>query len=203
MKPVDDLTGKTFARWTVIAEAGRCKFNKVLWMARCECGQIRSVVGSNLKNGASRSCGCLREETSGARTHGRSKSAMYQSYATMISRCHNPKFPKYQSYGARGIVVCKRWREDFAAFLSDMGERPTGKTLDRIDNDGNYEPNNCRWATAEEQQANKRNTVRIMHCGRTLSLAEWSRETGIEYGTIRQRIYRYGWDVSRALTKGP
>jgi hypothetical protein len=119
----------------------------------------------------------------------------------MLSRCYNPRFEKYSSYGARGIRVCDRWRHDFSAFLSDMGERPAGMSLDRIDNDGHYSPENCRWATAEEQQANKRNTVRVTHEGRTLPLAEWSRETGINYSALRQRLFRYGWTTARAFTE--
>ena len=197
-----DRSGARFGRWTVLSHAGRSIHGKTLWLARCDCGTEREVVGQNLKNGLSSSCGCLlREKAVNSTTHGMSKSRMYQSYATMISRCHNPNFPKFASYGARGISVCDRWRNDFAVFLSDMGERPEGMTLDRIDNDGNYEPGNCRWATAREQQINRRNTVRVTHSGRTLPLAEWSRETGIDYGTLRQRLFRYGWNPARALTE--
>lgn len=198
------LAGRIFANWTVLSEAGRTRASKVTWNVRCSCGKTGVVVGSNLLNGLSTSCGCTRAD--GVRRavgkHGMSKSKVYRAWATMISRCHNPRFPKYAEYGARGISVCERWRNDFRDFLADMGERPSSShTVDRIDVNGNYEPGNCRWATAGEQADNKRNTVRVTYQGRTKTLSEWSRETGISYGTLRQRLFRYGWSTEKALTE--
>lgn len=120
----------------------------------------------------------------------------------MVERCHNVGASDFPRYGGRGIRVCERWRLYFVAFLSDMGERPQGMTLDRIDVNGPYAPGNCRWATPGEQAANRRTNVLVEHQGRTQSIAAWSRETGIEKSTIRFRLVK-GWTVERALTDPP
>jgi UTP-glucose-1-phosphate uridylyltransferase len=121
----------------------------------------------------------------------------------MISRCHNSRVEKYQDYGARGIVVCERWRS-FESFLADMGEKPSPThSIDRIDVNGNYELSTCRWSTPSEQANNKRGTVRITLDGRTQTLSEWSAETGLAPGTIARRIRAYRWDVRDALTRKP
>lgn len=117
----------------------------------------------------------------------------------MIERCTNPRASDFPSYGGRGIAVCDRWRHDFSAFLADLGERPAGMSLDRIDVNGNYETGNVRWATTEGQARNTRKSVVITHAGRTQNLIEWARETGINRGTIRLRL-RAGWSVEKALT---
>ncbi len=121
----------------------------------------------------------------------------------MKQRCYNPRFHKYADYGARGIKVCERWRDSFEAFLGDMGPKPSPRhTLDRKENDGDYTPENCRWATSLEQGANKRSNVRLEYDGRTQSISEWARELGIKAGTISYRI-RKGWSVAETLTKVP
>jgi hypothetical protein len=149
-----DITGKRFDRWFVLERAGR---RRKRWLCRCICGAERAVHGSRLRNGTSRSCGCLR------RRHGhsgngkkRKPSRTYKSWESMHWRCNDLQNP---NYGGRGITVCARWRK-FENFLADMGKRPRGKTLDRIDPDGNYEPGNCRWATPTEQYFNRRCLVR-------------------------------------------
>ncbi len=116
----------------------------------------------------------------------------------MRQRCNNPNDHKYRNYGARGITVCDRWSK-FEKFLEDMGEKPLGLTLDRIDNNGNYEPSNCRWATLTEQARNKRNNVMLTHEGQTYCLAEWAERTGLTYRTICSRHYS-GWDIHKILT---
>lgn len=123
-------------------------------------------------------------------------------WKSMIQRCHNPRNPSYHRYGGRGILVCDRWRQSFAAFVADVGPRPAGATLDRIDNDRGYEPGNVRWATRREQSANRFDSISLTHAGETLNLAEWSRRTRIDHGTIYARI-RNGWSVARALTEAP
>lgn len=116
----------------------------------------------------------------------------------MISRCHNPKATGYENYGGRGVVVCSRWRESFWNFYEDMGDRPEGTTLDRIDVDGNYEPTNCRWADLETQSNNKSDNIVLVADGREQTLSQWARELGILPNTIQYRLYR-GWSVEQAL----
>jgi hypothetical protein len=118
----------------------------------------------------------------------------------MIGRCYLPGNASYPAYGGKGITVCPAWRESYEAFLADMGPRPDGKSLDRIDNTKPYTPENCRWATAIEQQGNRRMTVTITALGRTQSLADWSRETGISQPTLRARI-KSGWEPDEAVSR--
>ena len=167
MKTVRDLSGQSFGRLTVLFQAEKRKTpngtTAVLWLCRCSCGNLVKVRGANLRTKTTQSCGCLRSEIekAAAVTHGLSNSATYGSWKAMLERCRNPNNSHYRHYGGRGIAVCDRWNR-FEEFLSDMGRRPEGKTIDRINNDGNYEPSNCRWATDAEQRANKR-TRRQVH----------------------------------------
>src|SRR4029077_2835099 len=128
-------------------------------------------------------------------------SATYSSWASMIARCYRPSAANFRRYGGAGITVCERWRV-FANFLADMGERPEGLTLDRIDSDGNYEPGNCRWATLSQQMANRKGIHELYFKGRKLTRQEWAQETGIKYWTIKKRLAR-GWSVTRTLTERP
>lgn len=129
------------------------------------------------------------------------KSPTYKSWHAMMKRCHQTGATEYRLYGGRGINVCERW-QDFRNFLADMGERPTGHSLDRIDPDGHYEPGNCRWATNLEQQNNKRNNTVLTAGGRTMTIQDWHRETGIGSSTIRERLRR-GWSTEDAVSKRP
>jgi len=124
----------------------------------------------------------------------------YQSWRMMIQRCTNPKRKGYQHYGGRGITVCDRWRHSFEAFLSDVGERPPETELDRIDNDGNYEPGNCRWASASENSNNKSTNLLIEYDGRIQTATEWARETGVSRQVIRSRLAA-GWPLDKVLSK--
>ena len=159
-KPIEDLTGQTFGRLTVIGPAARRKYGIPTWDCKCQCAVVLPVAGKCLKNGNTQSCGCQRREN--LSTHGKSYTPTFSSWSSMLTRCFNPKYKRYADYGGRGITVCERWRiikrgdDGFKNFLADMGERPDGKTLDRVNNDGNYEPGNCRWATAAEQRSNQR-----------------------------------------------
>ena len=133
-----------------------------------------------------------------AKTHGMRKHPLYKTWAEMRYRCNNPKKWQYKHYGARGVRVCERW-ESFPAFVEDMGERPPGYTLDRIDVNGNYEPSNCRWATQAEQMRNASSANLLTHNGETLCLTDWSIKTGISISGLRHRI-ALGWTVEEILT---
>ena len=150
-----DLTGLTFERLVVL---GRAKLDgRSAWDCACSCGGHCRARGSDLVRGHIRSCGCLRREAllGNNRTHGGSQTRAYESWRRAVARCADPFGKDWKNYGGRGIKVCDRWLR-FESFLADMGERPPGTSIDRIDNDGNYEPGNCRWATAKEQRANQR-----------------------------------------------
>lgn len=132
--------------------------------------------------------------------HGMTKTPEYYSWASMKSRCLNPKNDRYAEYGGRGITICKRWIDSFENFYADMGPRPDKTTLERRDTDGNYEPENCCWATQKEQQSNRRNNNLLTHDGVTLTITEWSRRLGFKERAIAWRL-RNGWSVDRALTE--
>jgi len=159
-----DLTGKSFGRLVVRERAGADKGGHARWRCLCLCGRETIVEGGSLRRGDTASCGCIaiergRDQGLSNIRHGHSTdgghSPTYHSWHAMTQRCTNPKHKGYPNYGGRGIKICERWRK-FSNFLADMGERPEGKTLDRKDNDGNYEPGNCRWATYGEQNSNQR-----------------------------------------------
>lgn len=202
-KTMLNLTGREFGRLTVLGYVGRKK-----WRCRCQCGNTNDILGNSLtRENGTQSCGCLFREvvSRGVRerstTHGMTKTRTWKTWSMMIQRCHNQNAPDYPRYGARGVTVCLRWRLSFEDFLADMGERPDGKTLDRFPmQDGNYEPGNCRWATPEEQQRNKRTNRLVTFNGETLCVAEWAERIGIPAGTLIGRL-RNGWSDERAITE--
>lgn len=195
-----DLSGLTFSRWTVLRLDGKTIHGGYTWLCRCECGTERCVSSNSLRTGNSNSCGCINLEKTLARvvTHGMTKSPEYQTWADMKTRCLNVRHKCYADYGGRGITVCDRWLE-FENFYADMGPRPSkSHSLDRKDNDGNYEPDNCRWATKREQSANTRRNHRITVDGLTLTVVEWARRLGISEQTIHNRLCD-GWSEQDAV----
>lgn len=187
--------GKKFGRMTIIQ-----RVDKVLVQCRCDCGTEKVVRALSLKYGHISSCGCLRKELLATknRTHGYTRTRTYAIWSGMITRCSNPARREYKWYGERGIKVCERWTT-FQNFLDDMGEAPAGFSIDRINPDGPYTKNNCRWATTTEQAVNKRRTVYMTLLGETKPMATWAKDLGIPYGTLKSRK-RLGWPDERALT---
>lgn len=186
-----ELAGQKYGRWLVIEKGDLDPRGNVLWLCRCECGTERFVRGSEIYLGNSTSCGCTR------RRHGMTGSRTWKSWDAMKQRCLNPNSPDYPRYGAMGIKVCDRWLK-IDEFLADMGERPEGKTIDRIDNSGNYELGNCRWATASEQQFNKRSNLKLEYQGQIRSIVDLSNESGVPLKVLRWRL-EHDWDLPRAL----
>jgi len=203
---IPNLIGNTFGRLTVKRLTKRKYYSNRVWLAECVCGKELFVTTTSLTQGNTRSCGCLQSDEVRTRmtTHGHTGkgrwSDEYRSWVAMMSRCHNPNYSGYSQYGGRGIQVCDEWRRDFTAFLRDAGRRPSkAHSIDRIDNNGNYEPGNVRWATRKEQCNNTRRNRKLTLGGRTMTLAQWAEETGISYGTLKSRLV-LGWNAKRALT---
>lgn len=198
-----DLTGERFSRLTVKSFAGRGKHKQLIWKCICDCGNECLAYGNGLMRGVKQSCGCLHSDVTAKRstTHGMTKTPTYKSWRSMIRRCEAPVDIGFKNYGARGISVCQRWRDSFEAFLEDMGERPSKKyEIDRYpNNDGNYEPGNCRWATRTEQARNRRSNTMLTHDGKTMCISEWAESLGWNQGQILNRLY-LGWSVDDALT---
>jgi len=184
---------------------GKCgkKGNHFIWKSKCDCGEIVHIAGPNLTSGNTKSCGCFRVEATIKRNfkhgHNTKTSAEYRSWAGIKSRIYNKKNAKYGVYGGRGIKLCTRW-ERFENFLSDMGKKPEGMSIDRIDNNKGYYRKNCRWATSKQQARNTSRTIRIMYKGKKKSLVDWCDELGLSYGIVSQRINKLGWTVNRAFT---
>ena len=194
------LVGQRFGR-LVVKQEGQARSHSRMWICECECGQITIVQGGNLKSGHTKSCGCLSIEITriSNRTHGKTGSSEYNARITMIDRCYNPNIKNFSDYGGRGITVCDRWRESFENFISDMGKKPgKGYSLERINNDGPYEPENCRWATRKEQQRNTRRNRLITFHNKTQPLIAWAEELCRPYRLLMKRLNR-GWSIDDAF----
>lgn len=197
-KPV--TLGQRFGRWTVMSTdaLGAHKYG-IYWRCVCDCGTERDVSRTSLREGDSTSCGCRAREL--LTKHGKKGDPLYSRWRAMIGRTTDPNNANYANYGARGVTVCDRWR-DFSAFYSDMHEGfEPHLELDRIQVDGDYGPENCRWVTRTQNQRNKRTNTRIEFGGRLLIVEEWAELLGVKSNTISARLYR-GWTPERALTHG-
>lgn len=199
-----DLRGKRFDRVRVLAMTRKHK-GSIFWLCECDCGNKKEIAGSSLRGGLTKSCGCRRREVTTKRNtkHGYASESIYSRtyniWQLMKDRCYNQKSPAYKNYGARGISVCAEWREDFLRFLKDMGQVPDNQEIDRIDNDGNYCKENCRWVRRVTNTRNRRKTVCVVYEGVRLPLAELAEKHGIKYGTLYGRIIKNKWKVDYAL----
>lgn len=207
MAAIIDITGQTFGRLKVLHKhPENDSLNRVCWVCECSCGTIVTINGWAIRSGNTKSCGCyandLRIQLGKAnRTHGMTNTPEYKTWDSMKERCNNPNSSQYLNYGGRGIRVCDSWYNSFEAFYRDMGPRPSDKhSIDRRDNDGHYDPGNCRWALMEVQANNKRNNVNYEFNGSRMSLSKIARETGIPQQTLYSRINRMGLTIEEAVS---
>lgn len=200
--PALDLVGQKYGRLTVLSRAPNGTSNRVCWNAQCDCGTQKVVSSNSLRCGRTLSCGCLyrervRDPKAKARKHGMCFTPTWHSWNSMVQRCTLPSYTGYERYGGAGITVCDRWLE-FAAFRADMGDRPAGTTIDRIDNSKGYAPGNCRWATPSQQSRNRSISKLVEYQGRVQCVAEWCEELGLPLGRTYRRLSA-GYTTERAF----
>lgn len=201
-----DMTGKRYGRLRALSLVGPGPSRGMIWSFACDCGRRFNASGNEVRRGGITQCPecATASRVRDHSTHGMSKSDEYRIWMAIKNRCLNPNAEAYEYYGGRGIKICERWRVSFLHFMEDMGMRPTKKhTVERVNNDGNYDPKNCVWATRKEQSNNKRNNRIICIGGLEKTLAQWAHETGINEATIRARIMRgdTGQSLIRKLQK--
>jgi hypothetical protein len=191
-KRIEAVPGQRYGNWTVVG-LDRTDGHRTWWNVICDCGNATTIRSDSIRLGGSGKClSCQSNELKKINTrHGQSNSVTWRSWKSMRERCAIPTSSAYPNYGGRGIEVCARW-EIYENFVADMGERKDGMTLDRIDPNGNYTPENCRWATAKQQSRNKRKTVFLTANDQTKSLADWAEERGVRHITFYKR-YDAGW----------
>lgn len=199
-----DLTGTRYGRLTVKSYAGQASNGHSLWTCICDCGNVTVVSGSNLQCGKQVSCGCKRRDQVGRlnRTHAASKSRLYRIWCNIISRTENPRIKSYRYYGAKGVKMCDEWRNSFDAFRDWSMSHGYAEhlTIERLDNNKGYSPENCRWATWKEQFNHRTCSHLLTFNGRTQSIALWAEECNLPKGTVYRRLYD-GWAIERALTE--
>ena len=197
-----DLTGQYFGRLKVLCYYNTAddKDRKAKWLCECACGRFKVISGKSLRDGDTKSCGCIKEE----QKHPLCNTRLHSIWKNMKTRCYLPSKPCFKRYGARGIVVCNDWKNSFSSFAEwaiGSGYRDS-LTLDRIDNNGDYTPKNCRWVTRQRQSNNMASNHLVTFNGRTQTLMDWSRETGIPHSTLWKRL-KEGWTEEEALTIKP
>lgn len=204
-----DLTGMRFGKLLVIRRVGSDKSKNATWLCRCDCGNKVVKVGINLRCGDTSSCGCYHKQVvkEHMQTHGKSKTRLYKVWAGIKSRCYNPKVDNYKYYGGRNIGMCSEWKESFEKFMEwsyqngyDENAKPQECTIDRIDNDKDYSPENCRWVNHYEQCHNQSKNRVYTYNGVSLTMAEWARKLNINYSTLKRRIYS-GMSFEKAILK--
>lgn len=214
MSKLIDLTGRRFGRLVVLKRAGNYiqppnGRKRPQWLCKCDCGNVTTTIGENLRNGSTVSCGCRRKENGAKslkgnhyqRTHGKTNTRLYNIWCNMKSRCRNPNNDAFRLYGAEGKTVCEEWQEfkPFYDWSMSHGYRDD-LTIDRTDGTKGYSPENCRWATMKEQQNNRRNNRKIPYNGEEKTIPQWADEYNINVGTLRSRLERSGWTIEKALT---
>lgn len=194
-----DITGQKFGRLTALYKLHNCHKDHTYWLCICECGNLTEVNSGNLRNNHTRSCGCLNKDT--ITKHGKFKTRLYRIWRGMKDRCHYKTCKAYTNYGARGIIVCDEWKDDFETFYNwamDNNYRDD-LTIDRIDYNKNYTPDNCRWVDRKTQNRNMRNNRNYTIDGETKCLAEWCEIMNLNYDKVYSRIMYYNWSIERAL----
>lgn len=194
------LIGKNYGRLTVIDFSHKNNNSIIYWVCNCTCGGKTTVDTASLNRGTSQSCGCLRQERALLKNsrHNLSKTSIHNVWNGIIQRCTNVNDKYYKRYGGRGIVVCDSWLT-FENFYRDMGDKPKGMSIDRIDNNKGYSNDNCKWSTPKEQCNNRRSNLNITYQGKTQTLTQWANELGINKGTLRDRIVVLKWTMERAF----
>lgn len=199
-----DLSGKKFGRLTVIEHKGSDKKNQSLWRCVCDCGNEHITTGHQLIRGACKSCGCLKNELSSERLkkHGGSRSRLYRIYEAMKQRCYNENHNHYKNYGGRGISVCDEWKNSFEAFQRWAIHNGYNEnlTIDRININGNYDPQNCRWITNFEQQQNRTNSHIVKYKGEKFTISQLARKSNMKPNVIERRL-KSGWDIETAINQ--
>lgn len=202
MSRINDLSGKKFGHLTAKEQRGRTKTGGVKWLCVCDCGEVRILPTSALTSGNTSSCGCNKKILTSIRkkTHGMSKTVEYSTWCKMKERCYNKKIRDFKWYGAKGIIVCKRWLNSFENFLKDMGPKPTQKhSIERKNSKKNYCPSNCVWDVQKEQVRNREGVIKVIYNGVERRLIEVCEEINANPSVVRHRI-RKGWDLTSALT---
>lgn len=205
-KKANNITGQTFGRLTVLGPISKNTHRQIIWLCQCACGKQATTTRGNLINSHTQSCGCKSIDVliERSKTHGMSKSPLYKTWRHIIERCTNQNHEHYVYYGGRGIEICAEWRASFQAFYDHISQLPhcreDGFSVDRIDNNGNYQPGNVRWATMSQQRRNTRRIRNYTYNGKSQYLIEWAEEYNIKYGTLKSRL-KVGWDMHDALTK--
>ena len=198
-----DLKGVTFGGLKVLEKSHRNKYGAQHWLCLCSCGSLCTPRGADLKTGRTKSCGCLRGVVNKQRaTHNLSQSRLYRVWGSIVQRCKNSNNSRFSSYGGRGITICVEWRDSFESFYYwaiDNGYEE-GLTIDRIDNDGSYSPDNCRWITWNAQRLNTRHSFIISYRGKTQTLTEWAAELGIEYHVLYMLLKYLNWSAEEAFS---
>ena len=194
-----DLIGKRFGKLIVVSYFGK-KGRYINWNTKCDCGGEKVVSRGHLRSGRTKSCGCINKlmMTKRMTIHGNYYTPSYRIWKSMISRCTYPTNISYKNYGGRGITVCNRWMDSFKNFYHDMGDVPRNMTLERVDNNKNYNPDNCKWATDKEQANNRRSNNILSYNGRSMNISQWAIVLNIKRKTLSWRIHN-GWSIQRAF----